>query len=112
MTIVNTVLGPIETADLGFTLMHEHVVSGPAGLSQEYPELFGPDLMERIVVSLVKARNGGINTIVDATTFDLGRNISLLQEASRRSGVNIIACTGWWMNIPPDMAGISANQLA
>jgi phosphotriesterase-related protein len=112
MTSVNTVLGPIDTAVLGFTLMHEHIITGAAGLFQEYPELFGSNMMERIVSSLKKAKEGGINTIVDATTFDLGRDVNVLAEASRRSGVNIITCTGWWLNIPHDIAGVSADRLA
>jgi phosphotriesterase-related protein len=112
MTNVNTVLGPLDTATLGFTLMHEHIITGAAGLFQDYPELFGPNLMERIVSSLKKAKEGGVDTILDASTFDLGRNINVLVEASRRSGVNIIACTGWWLDIPRDLDGVSANRLA
>lgn len=66
MTTVNTVLGPVDTANPGFTLMHEHVVhQGP--LIQNYPELFGPGIMEWITTGINKAREGGINTIVDAT---------------------------------------------
>ena len=32
MTTINTVLGPIDSEDLGFTLMHEHVMIGASGL--------------------------------------------------------------------------------
>jgi predicted metal-dependent phosphotriesterase family hydrolase len=32
MTHINTVLGPIAPADLGFTLMHEHVMVSASGL--------------------------------------------------------------------------------
>ena len=68
--------------------------------------------MERVVDRLRKAKEGGLATIVDATTLDLGRNINLLAEASRLSGINIIACTGWWLDIPRSFAGVSADQLA
>jgi phosphotriesterase-related protein len=97
---------------MGFTLMHEHVFTGAAGIYHDYPELYGPSLMERIVGSLKKAKEGGVDTIVDASTFDLGRNIGILVEASRQSGVNIIACTGWWLDIPRYFGGVSVNQLA
>ena len=112
MTIINSVLGPLDTKDLGFTLMHEHIMTAWTGAFQDYPELLGNNLMERVVGDLKKAKEGGIDTIIDATTIDLGRDINLLTEASRRSGVNIVACTGWWMQIPLHFFDVSTNQLA
>jgi phosphotriesterase-related protein len=112
MTTINSVLGPLDTANLGFTLMHEHIMVAPAGVFQDYPEFLGTKPIERVVADLKKAREGGVDTIVDATTLDLGRNVNLLAEASRRSNVNIIACTGWWLDIPRYFAGVSADQLA
>ncbi|MDY6916509.1 MAG: hypothetical protein SVP26_00980 [Chloroflexota bacterium] len=112
MPTVNSVLGPLDTAELGFTLMHEHLVCGFAGITQDYPELLGAGFMDRIVDGLKKAKEGGVDTVVDATTVDLGRDVRLLAEASRLSGVNIIACTGWWFDIPRFFEGISADQFA
>jgi len=111
MTVINSVLGPLDTNDIGFTLMHEHLIVSPAGVYRDYPELLGSNLMERVVEGLKKAKEGGIDTIVDATTLDLGRNIELMAEASRRSGVNIIACSGWWLDFPRFFQGVSAEQL-
>lgn len=105
MAVINSVLGPLDTAELGFTLMHEHIIGSAAGIYQNYPELLGPQLMDRIVAGLTQAKEGGVNTIVDASTFDLGRDVTLLEEASRRSGVNIITCTGWYFN----PAGAASN---
>jgi len=112
MTTINSVLGPLNTTELGFTLMHEHVMCGFAGVLPNYPELLGDNMMEVAVDDLRKAKAGGVDTIVDATTLDLGRDINLLAEASRRSGVNIVACSGWWLDVPPFFAGISRDQLA
>jgi len=38
LTTVNTVLGTVDIADLGFTLSHEHIMTTAAGLRQTYPE--------------------------------------------------------------------------
>lgn len=111
MAAVNSVLGPLETSKLGFTLTHEHIMVSSPGLLRNYPELLGAKVLERAVADLKEAKEGGINTIVDATTLDLGRDIGLLAEVSRLSGVNIIACTGWWLDRPRYFAGVSANQL-
>lgn len=112
MAKIQSVCGPLDTSDMGFTLMHEHILVGAAGVYADYPEFFGPDPMERVVEALKTARAGGVDTIVDATTLDLGRDIRLLYEASRKTGVNIIACTGWWLEIPRFFTGLSADQLA
>jgi phosphotriesterase-related protein len=112
MATVNTVLGPISTAKLGFTLMHEHLLVASAGVTQNYPGLLGNDYMGRIVRGLKQAKEGGVDTVVDATTLDLGRDVTVTAEASRRSGVNVIAVTGWWLEMPRFMVGVSANQFA
>jgi phosphotriesterase-related protein len=111
MSMVNSVLGPVDTKDLGFTLMHEHVISQSA-VAENYPELFGAGFMNRIISGISEAKRGGIDTIVDATTFDLGRDVSALAEISRRTNVHIIACSGWWMNLPPHIEGASPDLFA
>ncbi|MCH9021571.1 MAG: hypothetical protein IID32_02270, partial [Planctomycetes bacterium] len=48
MSAVNTVLGPVDTADLGFTLSHEHLATNAAGLFRTFPELVDrPGLIEQ-----------------------------------------------------------------
>lgn len=49
---------------------------------------------------LREAKAGGVDTMVDVTTFDIGRDVRLVREVSRRSGMNIIACAGNWLDIP------------
>ena len=112
MITVNSVLGHLSTDALGFTLMHEHVITAAAGIPQTYPDLLGVNFIDRIIQGLIKAKDGGINTIVDATTLDLGRDVALLPEVSRLSGVNIIVCAGWWLESPTFLTGASADQLA
>ncbi len=109
MTTINSVLGPIDSSDLGFTLMHEHIVSTYNGLYQNYPELISDNPLERGVAAFEKAKAGGVDTILDASVVDLCRDVDLMVEVSRRSGVNIIATSGWWLhespfflNFPPD----------
>lgn len=112
MNTVNSVLGPLSTDNLGFALMHEHVIVSAAGIPQDYPELLGAGFSDRVLKGLIEAKKGGVDTIVDATTLDLGRDVKILAEASRQSGVNIIACTGWWLEAPVFLTGTSADQLA
>ena len=101
MATVNTVLGPVDTADLGFTLSHEHVCMGIPGIRQSYPD-FGDlqAVLDEGAAELKKAFDGGVRTIIDLTTIDQGRDVEALAEASRRSGVHIIGATGNHLSIP------------
>ena len=112
MTAINGVLGPIEPADLGFTLMHEHVMVCASGLLESYPDLLGEDREARAIATLKHAKDEGIDTLVDATTFDLGRSAELLKTVAEGSGVNIINVTGWWLDVPRFLHGVGPNQMA
>lgn len=114
MVTVNSVLGPLDTAELGFTLTHEHVVTSSAGLLRTYPELYGDfdRLTEQAAATLTEAREGGVRTIVDLTTLDLGRDIRFLEGLSRRTGVNIIAATGIWRDIPRALWNRQPDEIA
>jgi phosphotriesterase-related protein len=111
MGIINSVLGPLDTNALGFTLMHEHVIC-QGFVAQNYPELFGDHYMDRIIAGISESKKEGVDTIIDATTFDLGRDAAVLAEISRMTKVNIIACTGWWMNMPPYISRTSPDVYA
>jgi len=101
MVKVNSVLGLLDTADFGYTLAHEHIMVNSAGIQQTFPELIDRQgSIEQSVKDLTEAYNDGLRTIVDLTTHDLGRDIRLIEEVSRRSGVQVIACTGTWLDIP------------
>ena len=114
MATINSVLGPLDTADLGFTLTHEHMMTASAGILQTYPELYGDfdKLTEQVALTLTEARDGGVRTIIDLSTMDLGRNVRLLADLSRRTGVNIIAATGIWRDIPRTLWSRTPDQIA
>lgn len=101
MKNIETVLGPIDMSQLGFTLSHEHVVVSSAGIPQIYPEFTKREnsIIQSIKI-LKKVKSNGVDTIVDLTTIDLGRDIHLLQKVSKESGINIICATGTWRDIP------------
>ena len=97
--IVQTVRGPLDASKLGFTLPHEHICVSSAGFWREWPEFFGgrAAFIAKVVEKLKAAKREGVDTIVDVTPADVGRDVRLLEEVSRKSGVNIVACTGHWL---------------
>ncbi len=113
MSIINSVLGPLDTANIGYTLSHEHVLVASAGIQQAFPEFIDrAGTLNQGVAQLRQARAEGVRTIVDVSTMDLGRDIRLLEEVSRGSGVQIIAATGIWRDIPRVFWGATPDMLA
>lgn len=98
MTTVETVRGPVDVADLGPTLMHEHVfVLGPEHVSN-YGEGAWWDEEERVsdaVAQLSALAAKGIKTIADPTVWGLGRYIPRIQRiAAQVPDLNIVVATG------------------
>jgi phosphotriesterase-related protein len=73
-----------------------------AGLNSErFPGFFPRErIVQNGIAALTKFYSLGGRTIVDCTTMDLGRDIGIMQEVSRGSGVNVIATTGCWLDVP------------
>jgi len=96
MTLVNTVRGAIDPAQLGVTLMHEHVFVLSAEIMQNFPEGWGyeekrvADAITRL--NQLKAR--GVDSIVDLTVIGLGRYIPRIQRVAAETEINIVAATG------------------
>ena len=114
MPTVNTVLGPVDVNDLGFTLMHEHVLNSSAGIPQTFPELVDREqAIARGIAALKDAAAEGVRTYVDVTTMDLGRDIGVIRTVAEQVDVHIIAATGIWVDIPRAIArGVTPDQLA
>ena len=114
MASIETVLGPIDGNDLGFTLSHEHVGTNAAGLRHTYPEIIDREgIIQQSVAALKEAREeAGVQTIIDVSTFDLGRDIGMIAEVARQSGVNIVVATGNHLAVPRPFGELSPDVIA
>jgi phosphotriesterase-related protein len=113
MTLVQTVLGPLDDSELGFTLSHEHVRPGGGLDDVYYPWLFDREAtFENLVAELAEAKAGGVDTIIDLTTPDLGRDVEFTAEAARASGVHVIVATGMWRDIPRNFWSRTPDEIA
>ncbi len=114
MAGVMSVTGEVAADALGNVLCHEHVVASSPGIIRSWPALHGgrAALVDRGVRALRAAKAAGVDTVVDCTTFDLGRDPELLAEVSEASGVTIIAATGCWLDPSVTMRARSVDQLA
>lgn len=94
MSFARTVLGDIPAEELGVTYAHEHLVIDGGRPVEREPEFLLND-PDRLTRELVDAAAHGLRSAVDAMPVDAGRNVLLLAQLARRSGVNIVAVTGF-----------------
>jgi phosphotriesterase-related protein len=93
---VNTAKGAVGTADLGVTLMHEHVFIMTTEIMENYPESWGDgtrreaDAIER----LNELKSRGVDTIVDLTVVGLGRYVPRIARIAAATELNIVVATG------------------
>lgn len=95
---IETVAGPLETAKLGFTLTHEHICRNAT-------EAYGDrtTALNAAITKVAAARRAGIDTIVDATPFDVNRDVRFGREVSDATGMHIVAATGQRLYAPEEL---------
>jgi len=111
---VHTVLGQTAREALGPTLIHEHLVFGPENSDGWTPIDDRDALIEAMATELRAARaEVGLGCFVDLTAIACSRDPLLQRSVSERSGVNVVAATGFWEgNSYPDWANAaSIDQL-
>jgi phosphotriesterase-related protein len=96
VTSVQTARGPVDAADLGVTLMHEHVFVLTSEVQQNYPQEWGSE-DERVadaVGTLRRAYDAGVRTIVDPTVVGLGRYVPRIARVAEQLPLHIVVATG------------------
>lgn len=93
---VNTVRGVIPAEELGFVSIHEHIGYGMPGSELDTTWWKSPEQRyEETVPKLRAFRENGGGAIVDATGICNGRDVEYYASLSEKTGVHIVACTGF-----------------
>ena len=113
--MIKTVLGNIPECELGITLVHEHFCC----YSEYLYQMAGKGYLDKeqlINVSIHYLKElkekYSLNTFIDCTPVNIGRDIELLKEVSQKSGVNIICSTGFYYTEEPVLYNSSAELIA
>jgi len=109
---VVTVRGPIDPADLGVTLGHDHVLVDGWEMFHAYATILDDE--STAVHELRRYRAAGGRSICDPTNVGIGRDPEALRRISEASDVHIVMGAGWYREpvYPPQIAGTSTNDLA
>ena len=104
MAHVQTVLGPIDPADLGFTLPHEHTQIALWHVRDrwDYWQLTRDESL--ILDELGAYRAAGGSGLVDLTVTGVGRDPDWLAGIARESGLHVVMGCGWYREAyyPPE----------
>ncbi len=94
-----TVLGDIPERELGITLAHEHICCYSDYLYQMAGNRYlDKERLVNVAVDYLKSLKEKycLNTFIDCTPVNIGRDIELLKEVSQKSKVNIVCSTGFY----------------
>jgi phosphotriesterase-related protein len=114
-SIVQTVLGPIPVAQLGRTLIHEHLYIAFPGAELENDGFNRRAFVDDAVRRLKDLAALGVKSLVDPCPIELGRDPELMAEVSQRSGINVICTTGFYfeeLGLPIYWRYRSAEEIA
>lgn len=131
--VVHTVLGPVDPDRLGHVQPHEHLLAdlGRYAPDDAVDEPVVPanyfasrvnrnnrrdlvlDEVDTAVDELALYREAGGGTVVDATPVGLGRDPAGLREISRRSGVQVVMGSGYYVAAfhPPEVAALPRDAV-
>lgn len=95
---IQTFTGPVGAAELGSTLMHEHIFVGHPELDLNLPdpEWDEPAMIDAAVDGLERLWALGIRTVVDLTVLGLGRDVGRVAKVAARTRVRLVASTGYY----------------
>ena len=115
MPQVETVRGPIDTSELGFTLMHEHVFVLSQGVPENFPSVWDEAAERENARERLRELAGlGVQTIVDLTVMGLGRDVVRVREVLGGTPLHVIVATGLYTynEVPPYFANRDADAMA
>ena len=94
---IMTVNGAITMEELGKTLIHEHIVTNFVGTVHPNQPLEDQEkAIEVILPYLLYLKSLGFNTLFECTPSYIGKNVDLLKELSKSSGLHIVTNTGYY----------------
>jgi predicted metal-dependent phosphotriesterase family hydrolase len=96
VTAVQTVLGRVDPAELGWVLPHEHTAIALWHIPNrwDYWELRRDEPIIREELALFRTAGGG--TIVDLTLDGVGRDPEWLAGLARATGLHVVMGSGWY----------------
>ena len=110
-----TTQGPVVAEGLGVILPHEHIFTdlrGPA--TRGYGQADSADVVRVMAPLLEEAKDKGVGILFECSSIGVGRNVSILSEVSKASGLAVVVPTGVYGRAnfaPPEHKNMSEDEL-
>lgn len=95
--MIQTVLGEIRPEELGVTLCHEHLAVNLSTVRNDPDSVFTDSPLIRDEV--LKAKSLGVQSFIEVSCNDMGRDVRALQQLSKATGVHIVCATGFYLDV-------------
>jgi phosphotriesterase-related protein len=115
MPAVETVNGPIDVEELGFTLIHEHFRTTDEGVRFQFPHLYDEQAEWDAAIADADAVKGhGVKTVVEPSALFLNRDAAFSKRIADESGLQVVLATGVYTydHLPQALMNRSEDQLA
>jgi phosphotriesterase-related protein len=115
MPTVETANGPVQSDELGRTLIHEHFRTVDEATRFQFPHLYDDDAAWEAAIGDANAVRGhGIDTVVEPSAVFLSRDAAFSKRVADESGLNVILATGIYTydHLPQPLANRTEDQLA
>jgi predicted metal-dependent phosphotriesterase family hydrolase len=112
--VLQTVRGPVTGSSIHWALAHEHFFVDFLGPNDPaYTDVDWTDVTATCVASAQVLRAQGVDLFMDWTNLGVGRNVLLLRDVSRQTGMNIVCATGIYKSlVPPQFERSSVDEIA
>lgn len=109
--MIQTVTGTCDPGSVVRTLSHEHLAFGDPGMLGDERSCYQREVAydnELRMTALATAH--GVNLIVDATTFEHGRDPRLMRRLSLETGCHVVCCAGFFKDEGDRLAVLKAQS--
>jgi phosphotriesterase-related protein len=93
-TYLQTVTGAISKKEMNYALIHEHATTNFIGANSVILPSEKKPAITTILPHLQTVKAAGVTTLFECTPSFIGKDVVLLQELSKQSGIHIITNTG------------------
>lgn len=93
--MIQTVMGELLASELGVTMCHEHLALDLSPVRGDEDSRF--DDSDLVCQELLKMKALGVESVVEVSCNDMGRDVRRLKEYSKTCGLHIIASTGYYL---------------
>lgn len=94
--MIRTILNDIEKDKFGNVMCHEHFIIDLNRVRHDGISMI--ETVEEVVPEIKLMMDLGVNSAIEVSTIDLGRDVIKLKEISEKTGLNIVCSTGYYLS--------------